>query len=149
MATKTRAQVRSAFASRLALLSGWTQSRIAADTYGRDADSILHKGFAVGLLDTVDRREAGYRGRPAEGLLTETQIVVHFGYRLQPKAQHDSRDAAEAAGQELIVSLMAYDATWPYDLKIQLQSVTSEVVASGEWYLGSQTYAVQHTLPLT
>lgn len=148
MASKTRAQVRSAFAARLATLSGWTQSRIAADAYGRDADSILHKGFSVGIGDTADRRESGYRGRPAEGLLTDTQILVHFGYRLVPKEQHASRDLAEAAGQELIVSLMAYNATWPNDIKVELRSVTSEVLGAGEWYLGSQTYNVVHTLPL-
>jgi len=148
MASRTRAEVRAAVAARLAALSGWTESRFAADVFGRDPDSTLHKGFAVGLENTVDRRADGYRGKPSVGLLTDTELSVRFGYRLQPKAQVDSRDAAEAAGQELIVSMMAYDATWPGDLKVQLRSVSSEVSASGEWYLGTQSYTVVHTLPL-
>lgn len=148
MASKTRAQVRAAVAARLAALSGWTESRFAADLFGRDPDSTLHKGFAVGLGNTEDRRADGYRGRPSEGLLTDSEVIVRFGYRLQPKAQNDTRDLAEAAGQELVVSMMAYDATWPNDIKIQLRQVTAEVTPSGEWFLGTQAYNVTHTLPL-
>lgn len=149
MAQQSRSAVRSAFAARLGSLSGWTESRFAADVFGRDADSIAHQGFAVGLGATDDRREAGYRGRPAEGLLTNTEIIVRFGYRLQPKAQTVSRDAAETAGQSLVNRLMAYDATWPLDLKVQLVQVSADVSPSGEWFLGTQTYNVVHTLPLS
>lgn len=148
MASQTRAQVRSLVAGRLGSLSGWTQSRIAYDGFGRDPDSTLHKGFAVGLGETRDRRESGYRGRPAEGLLTDTVVLVVYGYRLVPKDQVASRDLAEAAGQELVTQLMAYGASWPSDLKVSLDSVTSEVTASGDWYIGSQTYTITHTLPL-
>lgn len=148
MAAQTRTQVRTLVAGRLGALSGWTQSRIAYDGFGRDPDSVLHKGYAVGLGETRDRRESGYRGRPAEGLLTDTVVLVAYGYRLVPKDQVASRDLAETAGQELVNQLMAYGAAWPGDLKVRLESVTSEVTASGDWYIGTQSYTVTHTLPL-
>ncbi len=44
---------------------------------------------------------------------------------------------------------MAYDATWPLDLKVQLVQVSADVSPSGEWFLGTQTYNVVHTLPLS
>ena len=146
---KTRAQVRSSFATLLAALPNWSQSRFAADVFGRDADSLLNRCFAVGLGQTRNRNPDGFRGRPSEGLLVDTDLVVRWAYRLNLKDQHVSRDAAEAAGQELVVACERYDATWPGELKVLLDTVNGEVVASGEWYVGTATFRVTHILPIS
>lgn len=151
---KTRAEVRAAFDAQVGALSGWTRSRFAADVFGRDAGSLMGTGklYAVGLGDTNNRMGGsgnGYRGRPASGLLVETTVVVRWAYCLRMKDQTTSRDEGEAAGQELVAACEAYDATWPGELKVQLQTVTTEVVASGEWFLGSATFLVLHALPIS
>lgn len=153
---KTRAQVRSSFAAQCAAVANWTESRFAADVFGRDPDSLMGSStvrlFAVGLGDTNNRMGGtgnGYRGRASEGLLVETSVLVRWAYRLRPKDQQTSRDEAEAAGQELINACEAYTASWPGELKVQLQTVTSEVVPSGEWFLGTATFLVLHALPIS
>ncbi len=151
---KTRAEVRAAFDAQVGALSGWTRSRFAADVFGRDAQGLMGTGklYAVGLGDTNNRMGGtgnGYRGRPGQGLLVETSVVVRWAYSIRMKDQTLSRDEGEAAGQEVIAACEAYNATWPGELKVQLQTVTSEVTDSGEWFLGTATFLVLHALPIS
>ena len=151
---KTRGEVRAAFDAQCAAVPSWTRSRFAADMFGRDADSLMGTGklFAVGLGDTNNRMGGtgnGYRGRPGQGLLVETTVIVRWAYRLRPKDQTTSSDEAEAAGQELSNACEAYKASWPGEVKVQLQTVSAEVVDSGEWFLGTATFVVLHALPIS
>lgn len=152
---KTRAEVRALFDSQCGAVPNWTRSRFAADVFGRDADSLMGttvRLYAVGLGDTNNRMGGtgnGYRGRPGQGLLVETTVIIRWAYRLRLKDQTTSRDEAEAAGQELIAACEAYDSTFPGELKVQLQTVSAEVVDSGEWFLGTATFVVLHALPIS
>lgn len=153
---KTRAQLRSSFAAQCVAVPNWVESRFAADVFGRDPDSLMGTAtvrlFAVGLGDTNNRMGGagnGYRGRAGQGLLVETAVIVRWAVRLRPKDQQASRDEAEAAGQELVNACEAYTATWPGELKVQLQTITTEVVPSGEWFLGTATFLVLHALPIS
>lgn len=147
MASRTVRQLREDVTARiLALGTGYKESRVAPDNFGRDADSIAHKAFAVHPTTTDDLR--AYRGRPAEGLLVETTLEVRYSWRLAPKGMSDSYDDALSAEQEIINCLMAYDAVWPASYKVQLISTTRETNTIGEWVVGMLTFRIVHTLPL-
>ena len=105
MAAKSIRQLREDVTARILTLTGWKESRVAPDNFGRDADSIAHKAFAVHPAETADMR--AYRGRPAEGLLVETSLVVHYCWRLAPKGMSDSYDDALDGEAAVVNVLMA------------------------------------------
>ena len=75
-------QVRSAVASQVSSVAGFSQVKFPAEYFGRIENSIAHKGFSV----SVSRSTAvGDRQRISEGIYTITDVVVIFGYRLRPK----------------------------------------------------------------
>ena len=146
MASKTVRQLREDVTARILTLTGWKESRVAPDNFGRDADSIAHRAFAVLPTSTDDLR--AYRGRPAEGLLVETTLEVRYSWRLAPKGMSDSYDDALDGEQSVINKLMVYDATWPSSYKVQVISTTRETSVLGEWVVGVITFRIVHTLPL-
>lgn len=146
MASKSIRQLREDVTTRVLTLSGWKESRVAPDNFGRDADSIAHKAFSVHPSETADMR--AYRGRPAEGLLVETAIVVHYCWQLKPKAMSDSYDDALDGEAAVVNVLMAYDTTWPLSYKFQVVRTSRTTSDSGEWVLGQVEFRVVHTLPL-
>jgi hypothetical protein len=146
MASKTVRQLREDVTARILTLTGWKESRVAPDNFGRDADSIAHRAFAVLPTSTDDLR--AYRGRPAEGLLVETTLEVRYSWRLAPKGMSDSYDDALDGEQSVINKLMAYDTTWPQSYKVQVISTTRETSVLGEWVVGVITFRIVHTLPL-
>lgn len=120
---------------------------MAPDNFGRDADSIAHKAFAVHPTSTDDLR--AYRGRPAEGLLVETTLEVRYSWRLKPLGgMSDSYDDALDGEQSIVNCLMAYDTAWPQSYKVQLMTATRESNTIGEWVIGVLTFRIVHTLPL-
>jgi hypothetical protein len=146
MAQKTIRQLREDLTSRLLTLSGWRESRVAPDNFGRDADSLAHKCFAVHPATTDDLR--AYRGKPAEGLLVETELVILYSWRLAPKAMSDSYDEALDGEQAAINALMVYDSTWPGSYKIQFISSTRTTNDAGEWVIGTLRFRIVHNIPL-
>jgi hypothetical protein len=147
MASRTVRQLREDVTARiLALGTGWKESRVAPDNFGRDADSIAHRAFACHPTTTDDLR--AYRGRPSEGLLVETRLELRYSWRLAPKGMSDSYDDALDAEQALVNCLMAYDSNWPASYKVQLLSTTRETNVIGEWVLGVLAFRIIHTLPL-
>ena len=146
MASKTIRQLREDVTTRVLTLTGWKESRVAPDNFGRDAESIAHKAFSVHPSETADLR--AYRGRPAEGLLVETALVVHYCWRLAPKGMSDSYAAALDGEQAVVNVLMAYDTTWPLSYKFQVVRTSRTTSDSGEWVLGQVEFRVVHTLPL-
>ena len=146
MAARSIRQLREDVTTRLLTLSGWKESRVAPDNFGRDADSIAHKAFAVHPSLTEDTRQ--YRGNPAECTLVETALVVRYSWRLAPKDMSNSYDDALDGEQAIVNKLMAYDATWPLNYKFQLVSVTRETNDAGEWVTGVVAFRVVQTLPL-
>jgi len=146
MSAKTIRQLREDVTTRLLTLSGWKESRVAPDNFGRDADSLAHKCFAVHPTSTDDLRQ--YRQRPAEGTLVETTLSILYSWRLAPKAMSDSYDDALDGEQAIVNKLMVYDATWPSQYKFQFVSAVRETNEAGEWVTGTVSFRVVHTLPL-
>ena len=146
MASRTVRQLREDVTARILALSGWKESRVAPDNFGRDADTIAHKAFAVHPTSTDDMR--AYRGRPAEGLLVETTLDVRYSWQLRPKGMSDSYDDALDGEQAIINALMVYDATWPSSYKVQVVRAARESNTIGEWVVGVVTFRIVHTLPL-
>lgn len=143
---KSVRQLREDVTARVATLTGWRESRVVPDEFGRDADSIAHKAFVVLPRTTTDLRQ--YRGRPAEGTLVETAVDVRYSWRLAPKEISDSYDDALDGEKALINVLMVYSASWPGEYKVQLNTFTRKASAAGEWVIGTVSFRIVHTLPL-
>jgi hypothetical protein len=146
MAAKTVRQLREDATTRIATLSGWKESRVAPDNFGRDADLSSGTWFVVHVAETQDLR--AYRGKPAEGTLVESTLVVRYSWRLAPKDMAGTYDNALDGEQAVINKLMVYDATWPLSYKVQFVRVTRETNDVGEWVVGAVEFRVVHTLPL-
>lgn len=147
MASKTIRQLREDVTARVLTLTGWKQSRVAPDNFGRDADTLAHRCFAVHPTETSDMR--AYRGRPAEGLLVETTLVLHYSWSIKPLGGVSaSYDDALDGEQAVINVLMAYDSTWPQSYKVQVTRTSRTTSDSGEWVLGQVEFRIVHTLPL-
>jgi hypothetical protein len=146
MAAKTVRQLREDVTARIATLSGWKESRVAPDNFGRDADLSSGTWFVVHVSETQDLR--AYRGKPAEGTLVESTLIVRYSWRLAPKDMAGTYDNALDGEQAVINKLMVYDATWPLSYKVQFTRVTRETNDVGEWVVGAVEFRVVHTLPL-
>jgi hypothetical protein len=146
MAAKTVRQLREDVTTRMLTLSGWRESRVLPESFGRDADSIAHKAFVVHPVATKDLRQ--YRGKPAEGTLVETDLEVRYSWRMAPKDMSNSYDDSLDGAQAVINLLMVYSATWPGNYKVQLLETSQAGTDTGEWVIGVVTFRVVHTLPL-
>ena len=146
MAAKTVRQLREDVTTRILTLSGWRESRVLPESFGRDADSIAHKAFIVHAVTTKDLRQ--YRGKPAEGTLVETDLQIRFSWRMAPKDMSNSYDDSLDGAQAVIQLLMVYDATWPSSYKVQVIETSQAATDTGEWVIGVVTFRIVHTLPL-
>ena len=146
MAAKTVRQLREDVTTRILTLSGWRESRVLPETFGRDADSIAHKAFVVHPVTTKDLRQ--YRGKPAEGTLVETDLEVRFSWRMVPKDMSTSYDDSLDGAQAVINNLMTYDANWPSSYKVQVLETSQAATDTGEWVIGVVSFRIVHTLPL-
>lgn len=146
MASKTVRQLREDVTARVATLPGWKQSLVAPDNFGRDAELSSGTWFVVHVTETQDLR--AYRGKPAEGTLVESTLVVRYSWRLAPRDMSGSYDDALDGEQAVVNKLMVYDATWPGSYKVQFIRVTRETNDVGEWVVGAVEFRVVHTLPL-
>ena len=146
MAAKTVRQLREDVTTRILTLSGWRESRVLPETFGRDADSIAHKAFVVHPVATKDLRQ--YRGKPAEGTLVETDLEVRFCWRMVPKDMSTSYDDSLDGAQAVINNLMTYDANWPSSYKVQVLETSQAATDTGEWVIGVVAFRIVHTLPL-
>ena len=146
MAAKTVRQLREDVTTRMLTLSGWRESRVLPESFGRDADSIAHKAFIVHAVTTKDLRQ--YRGKPAEGTLVETDLQIRFSWRMAPKDMSNSYDDSLDGAQAVINLLMVYDANWPSSYKVQVLETSQAATDTGEWVIGVVSFRIVHTLPL-
>ena len=153
MAAVSTAAVRQRFASRVASLSGWTLSPVPFDLLAPSAvpdaipASIAHQCFAVRVSPTEDTH--GRRSTAREGALVSSDVRVRFLFRVAPKDQVASEDGAHNAAHVLAKSLMAQDASWPFDLKLSWESQELTLPAPGEWFSGELRFSVLHLLALS
>jgi hypothetical protein len=146
MAAKSVRQLREDVTTRMLTLSGWRESRVLPESFGRDADSIAHKAFVVHPLATKDLRQ--YRGKPAEGTLVETDLQIRYSWRMAPKDMSNSYDDSLDGAQAVVNLLMVYDANWPSSYKVQVLETSQAATDTGEWVIGVVTFRIVHTLPL-
>ena len=146
MAAKTVRQLREDVTTRVLTLTGWRESRVLPESFGRDADSIAHKAFVVHPVATKDLRQ--YRGKPAEGALVETDLQIRFSWRIAPKDMSNSYDDSLDGAQAVINNLMTYDTNWPSSYKVQVIETSQAATDTGEWVIGVVTFRIVHTLPL-
>jgi len=75
--------------------------------------------------------------------------AVTYAFRLKPKDQVESYDAAIDAEAEIIKAVMAENATMWAGVSITFLSVTMrEVDPAGEWMIGEIEFSVLHPLAL-
>ena len=131
MAALTLAAVRQRVATACAGVSGWTESTVPIDVFGRDPNTAVHQSFVVGVGQLTT---AGGRQRRAVGARVESQVRVSWAWRLQPKNQIASYDAALAGQVALIIAAMGVSLA---DLHVLLDGASAPVVSPpGEFIRG-------------
>ena len=86
MAALSRSTIRARLAAGIAALSGFTESRISYDNFGRSPNSMAHKAFAVGVGRTTPRG----RPRHSDGYHSDTDFPIRVLVKLRPKARISS-----------------------------------------------------------
>jgi len=127
-------------------VSGFSVAKHPYGVFGRDPASTLHKRFAVGVPATNPTQS---RQRATHGATVHTVAAVTYAFRLKPKDQVESYDAAIDAEAEIIKAVMAENATMWAGVSITFLSVTMrEVDPAGEWMIGEIEFSVLHPLAL-
>lgn len=144
MAALSVSAVRQRVAAAVEAISGWTESRHAWASFGRDTDSLVHHSFSIGTPTTDVLPEQ--RQRRSEGALVETVVEVSWAHRLRGDAQVSDTDAALAAEAGLITTLMGVSQA---DCHIVLEGAEREVEGDGTWLVGTVTVRAVHRLALT
>jgi len=135
--------IRSGFATRIALLSGWKESPFLFDSFGRDPNSIAHLAFSVG----VGRTEVtGSRQARTVGAYCRTTVTVRFTARVKPKDAPASVDEALDAEQQLVNQVM--EQTWPGTYDVLLVSAERTATDTGEFLRHEVTFSAIHQLAL-
>jgi len=125
-------------------LTSFNESRWSVDLFGSDAQHVLHQSFAVGLGSSSVLQAA--RNRRHGGALASTQIVVRFAHRV--RADNQVSDYDSALGSELSIIAAVLSTSLVDIVGLEFKSVQSRtVVPSGDWFLGSVLFDVQHIFP--
>ena len=143
--------LRQAFATRIALLSGWWQAPVPWDSFAPSGvpDGVpmqkAHLAFVVGIGDS----DPGERQKTSEGTDTETEIRIAFYARHTPgpTSSQTSEDAALDARAALVKQIMA---SWSSTFQVQrlLRLPASELIRTGEFFLLRAHFTARHRLPL-
>ena len=123
----TEAAIRQAIVARIATLGGdWKESKFAPDVLGRDAASVAHQVYSV---DLASGRTTG--GRQRRTMLQTETVVVRFMWRIAPKDQLVSYDAALDA--ELVIIRHLSAAGWTSTFQLAYVSTSRSTTETGEW----------------
>ena len=144
MAALTVAAARQRLAAALEALSGWGESGYAPSRFGRDTRQVIHKGFSVEPQTSAPL--VTDRQRKTAGAVTDTSFVVRFAYSLRADAQVSDYDAALAAEQTLIQTVLGVSLA---DLHVFFTAVEARDVSDdGAWFLGAVRFLTIHRLAL-
>lgn len=137
----TVSQVRERFDAAL-VAGGFTRSRFAPDSFGRDTDHLLPKSYSVSTpsssIDAFDGRD-NYRD---EGEAT-TRVEVRTAYRLRSDDQSGDYGLALDHEQAVIVAVM--DGINGAKLHLRLDSVPDRSVSlDGAWLICRIRWTVYH-----
>jgi hypothetical protein len=139
--------IRSRFADKVSSLDGFHESRNPFDGYGRSPNTVSHKLFSIGV-GRVESRDDD-RQRRGVGVMSQSEILVRFIYRVRPKDQLDSYDESLDVAQEVIEALTIRSAPLHDDLQIRFMGLDNELSDSGEWLTFTLNFSVLHYLYLT
>ena len=136
--TTIRARVASTIAG---ALTGWTESRYAPPTFGRDTASILHLSYSVETPTTtsqgVDRQQR------AKGTIANTEVVARMAYRLRSDNQVADYGSAMTAESSLLKAVLG---TSLVDLQLRWTGTTRRV--SEDFQLAELRFVTTHQLDL-
>ena len=143
----TVAAVRQAASTAVDAVPGTSVSRYAADLFGRDVRTLVHKSFSVDTPGTRVLAEAGpERQMRTEGALVETDVRIQVAHRCQVEAMVSNYDDALGFESDVIKAVKAASASggirWIYS------SSTREVTAAGEFYFITINFRAVHQLAL-
>lgn len=146
MAALSVKNVRTRLQTAIAAVSGWNVSRSVGDVFGLDPNSFAHQAFAVDAVSTTDLGNSRqHAGQLSEGARCVSEIRVRWSYRLKPKAQSASLDAAYDAESEIRLAVMSVSRT---NLHVRFLSAGRVIEPRGEWLIGDLRFQAIHTLNL-
>jgi len=139
--------IRQRFANAITDLTGFDESRNPYDGYGRSPNTVAHKRFSVGVGSVSSRDDD--RQRRLQGIMSETEILVRFAFRIRPKDQIDSHDDALQSAQQVIEKITNRSTPLHDNLQIRFRGLDNELSDSGEWCTITILFTVLHYIQLT
>lgn len=122
------------------------ESPLPYGAFGRTPNSIAHKSFAVGLLNTTAQ---GDRQKATVGSLTLTGLIVTLAYRLRPLAQNTDVDNTMDLENKIIIALCNRGDTSLYaNTHFKFTSLTRTLSENGEYLISDISFELLHYLPL-
>jgi hypothetical protein len=146
MSAVSLSTIRQRFAVSILALSGFDESRNPFDGYGRSPNTVAHQRFSVGV-GTVSSRDDD-RQRNAAGVMTESEIMVKYAFRIRPKDQIDSYDDALTSAAAVMANITNRSTPLHDNLQIRFRGLDNELSDSGEWCTITLTFTVLHYLTL-
>jgi len=138
-------QLRAAVATQVLTVSGFSESRIPPDYFGRNENSVAHKRFAVQMSTSNAMPE---RQRRSIGVMMESIVRVKFSYRLRPKdAYPTDYDAAMDTEQDVINAIIASYASVRPEVEIRYARTVRDITDSTEYMLFDIEFTAYHTIP--
>lgn len=146
MSAVSLSTIRQRFAVSITALSGFDESRNPFDGYGRSPNTVAQKRFSVGV-GTVSSRDDD-RQRRDSGVMTDTEILVRYAFRIRPKDQIDSYDDALTSAAAVMETITNRNTPLHDNLQIRFRGLDNELSDSGEWCTITLTFTVLHYLTL-
>ena len=141
------ATIRQRFATQIATLSGFTESRNPYDGYGRSPNTVAHERFMVGIQSVTSRDDD--RQRRGVGVMTSTMVGVKYIFRIRPKDQLESFDDGLDSAQTVINAITKRSTPLHDEIQIRFGGMDNELSDSGEWMSIILSFEVLHYLYLT
>ena len=141
------ATIRQRFATMIDSLDGFDESRNPFDGYGRSPNTIAHKRFSVGIRSVSSRDDD--RQRHGVGVMSSTEVMVRYAFRIRPKDQIESFDDGLDSAQTVINAITKRSTPLHDEIQIRFGGMDNELSDSGEWMSITLAFEVLHYLYLT
>ena len=141
------ATIRQRFSRMIDSLDGFDESRNPFDGYGRSPNTIAHKRFSVGIRSVSSRDDD--RQRRGVGVMSSTEVMVRYAFRIRPKDQIESFDDGLDSAQTVINAITKRSTPLHDELQIRFGGMDNELSDSGEWMSITLAFEVLHYLYLT
>lgn len=140
--------VRQACAARiLANMTGWTQSDLPLEDFGRDPSTVAHKRFICWFQSGQDTNNLV--GKQSEGSLVMENLTVRFSWKIPPKDKLAAYDSALEDRRKLIALLSVYQSGWPGQMQIIPNNWDCTTLQDSEYYMFDVNFLIYFQLDLT